>query len=1051
MTKRGCVPPSLPAAGLILAALLSPAAARAGSAPPDAASLGQQALPNMNQTITPLAAPGARFQPMNPNLSDFPAWLAQDAAHCVVSPDGKTLAVLTSGYNRVFTPYGANANVMNTADSSEYVFLYDISGGAADKAPQVVPIPNAYHGIVFDPAGWAFYVGGLSDDAIHIVTRSATGTWSLQSGNSLPLGHGNKGLGLGLDVPPGTQLFQVNTVVSVMPAAAGVAISSDGRILVVANYYNDSITVFTGGYGNWAKLKELDLRPGRNDPAQLGVPGGEYPFWVSVKGTGSTAKAYVSSIRDREIVVVDLSAAPRIKSRIKVTGQPNKMTMNRAQTRLYAALDQSDAVAVVDTLSDAIVETIPVLLPMLPANLKEYKGANANSATLSPDETQLWVTDGNLNCISVISLSEPPGTSKVVGLVPTGWYPNSVAFGPPTGGADGKTPMVYVVNQKSPTGANPGFCYGGYGPPGSHSCMGSNQYNPQATKAGLLSFPLPGAAQLQTLTAQVKTNNRFEYVPGKADLDVLAAVRKGVQHVILIIKENRTYDQILGDLEVGNGDPALCEFGAAVTPNQHALARTFVTLDAMYATAEVSNDGWPWTTSASAPDVIQHQAPVSYAGRGLSLDCDGTPRNVNVAYKTVDERRAANPITPSDKDLLPGQVSPAAPDGPGNTVNEGYLWNSAMRGNPTATPPVPSLTVRNYGCEIDTTRYNLPSEKGAFTIPLVRYPGGRTVVAHPSNAALAPFTDPYFRGFDNAMPDFYRFKEWEREFDLYFAFDRHPEAAPVPPDPVNGRRDANGFLIPGPTLPSLSLVRFMHDHTGSYAIALDGVDTPELMQADNDYAVGLLVEKIANSRYRNNTLIFIIEDDAQDGGDHVDSHRTTAFVAGAWVKQGQVVSTEYNTIDFVRTIEEVLGIQQLNLNDKLGRPMADVFTTTPNLDWTFKAAPSAYLYGTQLPLPPAPAGLVVPQSTHDAAYWAKVTEGMDFSSEDKFNFADYNRILWRGLRGDEPYPAASSGLDLRANRQELLARHQALSSQTTISATTSGTSEAAPRTKELSK
>ena len=243
----------------------------------------------------------------------------------------------------------------------------------------------------------------------------------------------------------------------------------------------------------------------------------------------------------------------------------------------------------------------------------------------------------------------------------------------------------------------------------------------------------------------------------------------------------------------------------------------------------------------------------------------------------------------------------------------------------------------------------------------------------------------------------------------------------------------------------------MHDHTGSYAIALDGVDTPELMQADNDYAVGLLVEKIANSRYRNNTLIFIIEDDAQDGGDHVDSHRTTAFVAGAWVKQGQVVSTEYNTIDFVRTIEEVLGIQQLNLNDKLGRPMADVFTTTPNLDWTFKAAPSAYLYGTQLPLPPAPAGLVVPQSTHDAAYWAKVTEGMDFSSEDKFNFADYNRILWRGLRGDEPYPAASSGLDLRANRQELLARHQALSSQTTISATTSGTSEAAPRTKELSK
>ncbi len=1038
MTKSGPSRFPLPAAGLILAAVFSGAAAHAATAPPDPAALGKQELPNMNQTITPLAAPGSRFQPLNPALADFPAWLAQDAAHCVVSPDQKTLAVLTSGYNRVFYPYGTNANAMNTVDSTEFVFIYDISNGTADVAPQVVPIPNAYHGIVFDPSGWAVYVGGLSDDAIHIITRSATGTWSLQSGNSLALGHNNLGVGLGLAVPDTSKMFAINEQVSVQPAAAGVAVSSDGRTLAVANYYNDSITVFTGGYGNWAKLKEFDLRPGKNDPTQHGVAGGEYPFWVAITGTGTSAKVYVSSIRDREIVVVPLDGTKW--NRIKVIGQPNKMTMNRAQTRLYVALDQSDTVAVVDTRADAIVETIAVIAPLLPPNLKGYTGANPNSVALSPDETQLWVTDGNLNCISVVALSEPPGASKVVGLIPTGWYPNAVAFS-----TVGGVSKAYVVNQKSPTGANPGFCYGGYGPPGSHNCMGSNQYNPQATKAGLLSFPLPGLAQLPALSAQVATNNRFAYVPSQADLDVMAAVRKGVQHVIFIIKENRTYDQILGDLEIGNGDPALTEFGEAVTPNFHNLARTFVTLDNMYATAEVSNDGWPWTVSASAPDVVQHQVPVSYAGRGLSLDCDGTPRSVNVAYATLHERRVANPVTPDDPDLLPGQVSPAAPDGPGNIVNEGYLWNSAMRGNPLANPPVPKLTVRNYGCEIDTTRYNLPNEKGAFSIPILRSPGGRTVVAYPSNAALAQFTDPYFRGFDNALPDYYRFKEWEREFDLYFAFDRHPEAGPVPPGTA---RDLNGFLIPGPTLPSLSLVRFMHDHTGSYAIAIDGVSTPELMQADNDYAVGLLVEKIANSRYRNDTLIFVIEDDAQDGGDHVDSHRTTAYVAGAWVKQGQVVSTEYNTLDFVRTIEEVLGIQQLNLNDKLARPMADIFTTTPNLQWSFKAAPSAYLYGTQLPLPPQPAGLVVPTSTHDAAYWAKVTEGMDFSSEDKINFADYNRILWAGLMGDKPYPAASTGLDLRANRKDLLARHQALRGQKAVPATTNGTSEAAPRTKE---
>jgi YVTN family beta-propeller protein len=1039
-----CFP--LSAAGLALALVLSGGLAHAESSVPDAASLGQQELPNMNQTITPLAAMGSRFQPMNPALADFPAWLAQNAAHCVVSPDQKTLLVLTSGFNRVFYPYGTNANAMNLPDSSEYVFVYDISTGAPDRKPQVVKIPNTYHGIVFDPSGWAFYVGGLADDRIQIVTRSSTGTWALQSGNYLALGHNSVGAGLGLNPPPGIPTFNVNTNIYVQPAAAGVAISSDGKTLVVANYYNDSITVFSGGYGNWSMVKELDLRPGKNDPSQHGVAGGEYPFWVAVKGNGSSAKAYVSSIRDREVVVVDLSGTPRVATRIKVTGQPNKMTMNKAQTRLYVVEDQSDTVDVVDTATNAIVETIQVINPLLPSSLNGFTGANPNSAALSPDEKQLWVTNGNLNCVSVVALSEPPGTSKVVGLVPTGWYPNSVSFGAPGTAPDGTSPMVYVVNGKSPTGPNPGWCYGG-GPPNYHNCYAANQYNPQLTKAGLLSFPLPGTAQLATLTAQVATNNRFGFTPSKSDEEVMAAVRKGVQHVILIIKENRTYDQILGDLEIGNGDPSLTEFGEAITPNLHNLARTFVTLDNFYATSEVSYDGWLWTTAARASDVVEHQVPANYAGRGVSLDSEGTNRYVNVAYATVAERRAANPLTPEDPDLLPGQTDVAAPDGPKNEVNTGYLWNAARRGNPLATPPVPPLTVRNYGFFIDLILYNLPPGTDTYSIPLVRNPGGRTVVAYPTNAVLAPFTDPYYRGFDNSFPDYYRFKEWEREFDAYFAFDRHPEAGPTPP---RGATDANGFLIPGPTLPSLSLVRLMHDHTGNFGTAIDGVNTPELMQADNDYAVGLLVEKIANSRYANDTLIFVIEDDAQDGGDHVDSHRTVAFVAGAWVKQRALVSTQYNTIDFVRTIEDVLGIQQLNLNDKLARPMADIFNTTWS-PWSFTARPAANLYGTQLPLPPKPAGLVVPKSTHDAAYWAKVTEGMDFSSEDRFNFADYNRILWKGLMGDKPYPAAPTGLDLRQNRKELLARHQSLSNQKAPQEKKGGMTEAARQTKEQSE
>jgi len=186
--------------------------------------------------------------------------------------------------------------------------------------------------------------------------------------------------------------------------------------------------------------------------------------------------------------------------------------------------------------------------------------------------------------------------------------------------------------------------------------------------------------------------------------------------------------------------------------------------------------------------------------------------------------------------------------------------------------------------------------------------------------------------------------------------------------------------------------------------------------------VGLLIQKISESRYKDDTLVFVIEDDSQDGPDHVDSHRTVAFVAGAWVKQGAVVSTQYNTIDFLRTIEEVLGVPPLNLNDALAAPMADVFTATPQA-WRFTAVPSAQLYNTQLPLPPKPAGLVVPTPLHDAAWWAEATEDTDFQSEDSMDFGVYNRITWTGVMGDQPYPAAPTGLDLRQNRAELLARY----------------------------
>jgi DNA-binding beta-propeller fold protein YncE len=957
------------------------------------------ALPNMGQDLTPLGT----FVPLNPGLPNNPDWTATHAVTSVVSPLGDTMLVLTSGYNRIFTnplpqlPSGTPLlAAFNRAESPENVFIYDLTT-TTPSLKQVVPITNTFSGIVFDPSGLAFYVAGGPSDNIHIVTLSAsTGLWSEAPNSALNLGHGPLG-GLGLDATSGG-LLPINEQVAVTPCAAGVAISTDGRTLVVANFGNDSITVFNRAYAgstNWSAGKELDLRPGKSNAAQAGVPGGEYPFWVAIKGTGSSATAYVSSIRDREIVVASLGQVPAVTARIPVKGQPNKMTLNRAQSLLYVAEDQSDTVDVIDTAKNTILETIPTIATLLPLKLAQYKGANPNSVTLSPDETQLYVTNGNLNCVAVIALGGSNSNDHVVGLIPTGWYPNSVSLNwypnPNKPFSTDDSVNMYVVNAKSPTGPNKDFCYGGYGPgPPARNCMTTNEYNPQRTKAGLASFPLPGPAQLATLTTQVMVNDHLAFTESDSDKAVMAAVHQGVQHVIFILKENRTYDQILGDLPavngVPNGDSSLTEFGAAITPNEHNIARTFVTLDHFLDSAEISVDGWLWSTSAQSPDVVEREWPLAYAYRGLSIESEGLNRNVNVGIATSAGRQRANPLTSDDPDLLPGQTDVAAPDGPGNEINTGYLWDNALRSG---------LTVRNYGFFLDGTRYNTPTN----SIPLARNPAAMgTVVAYSTNVALTPYTDPFFRGFDNALPDFYRYAEWQREF--------------------NSNYSSGG-------LPALSLVRFMHDHTGNFVAgaggsppaAIDGVNTPELMVADNDYAVGMLIQKIANSIYANNTLIFVVEDDAQDGADHVDSHRTVALVAGAYVKQGAVISTPYNTINLIRTMEEVLGLPPMNLNDALAAPMADIFNTKPS-PWSFTAAPSAFLYNTKLLLPPKPAGMLVPKPTHNAKYWARVTKGMDFSDADLVDPTAFNRILWKGLMGNKPYPAAADGGQNEESRSE---------------------------------
>jgi DNA-binding beta-propeller fold protein YncE len=258
------------------------------------------------------------------------------------------------------------------------------------------------------------------------------------------------------------------------------------------------------------------------------------------------------------------------------------------------------------------------------------------------------------------------------------------------------------------------------------------------------------------------------------------------------------------------------------------------------------------------------------------------------------------------------------------------------------------------------------------------------VQAYAANPDLLPVTDIYFRGFDDNYPDFYREAEWEREF--------------------------NGYVANG-NLPNLSLVRLMNDHTGNFGSAIDGVNTPELQVADNDYAVGRLVEAVAKSPYANDTLIFIVEDDAQDGPDHVDAHRSTAFVVGPFVKKSALISEHYTTVNVLRTITDVLGLDHLGIYDANQGAMTEVFDFEQT-SWTYTAKASSLLKTTGLPLPGGVQYAAAARPTHGAKYWAAKTRRFDFSEEDKVDAAVYNRVLWAGLMGDRRYPAERSGVDL---------------------------------------
>ncbi len=581
-----------------------------------------------------------------------------------------------------------------------------------------------------------------------------------------------------------------------------------------------------------------------------------------------------------------------------------------------------------------------------------YTGASPIAVRIAPDGKTLYAVNDGANSVAVIPLTGK-NANQVAGLIPTAYAPKDISFS-----ADGK--WMYIINGKSPTGPNPGHLFGNtarltsstyeggvilvngepVGPVNTSNyplgdkcdakCQGdnataaanaraTNQYQFQLEQSSLVSAPVPKPGKLlKALTQKVAQNNYYGVEHNEDDAKVMKFLHDKIKHVIYVVKENRTFDQVLGDLNNGSdGEPKLAVFGEAITPNHHKLASDFVTLDRFFDPGDGSMDGWSWSMAGrvTSTEAITQQINYAFVDRGLSYESEGENRNVPVGLEKTDDRDAATNgsfskgtenLPGGTKNVLVGTANHAVTDAPFG-IQKGYIFDAVLQAG---------LTVRNYGFLVNNigaittgTAPNVVPVSDPFTAGIVQ------VAA--VNPSLLDKTDVYFRGYDQNYPDLWRYNEWKREFDQYV-------------------KDGN--------LPSLTLFRISHDHMGSFGTALAKVNTPETQQADHDLAVGKLIEAVANSPYRKDTLIFLVEDDCQDGPDHVDSHCATTYVVGPYVKKKAVVSTPYSLVSPLRTIEDILGTQHMNLNTATQPPMADVFdiNASPD-DWELKAVASTVL------------------------------------------------------------------------------------------------------------
>ena len=760
-----------------------------------------------------------------------------------LSPAGKQLPLGDLPLNIVVSNDKSMLAVTNNGQGYQSIQLFDLK---ADTQLAKINIEKSFYGLSFTRDSKFLYAAGGNDNRIlkyDVSQKKLTLVDSIYLGKPWPE--------------------------KISPA--GFCLDEDRNIMYVVTKENNSLYIVN------LISKQYEVFPLEAEAYTCLLSNDKKQLYISLWGA------------DR-LLIFDTDSK-KIITKLAIGDNPNELLLTKDGKYLYVANANDNSVAVVETKSNKIMEVLnAALFPNAP------NGSTTNGLAFSEDEKQLYIANASNNCLAVFDIQKK-GFSFGTGFIPVGWYPTNIKI---------INKKIYVSNAKgltslaNPLGPNPMMKYDEViYQKGDTIRREDIQYIGALFKGTLSIIPVPKANELKVYTQKVYENTPYSkekelHANGEIGNPIPSKVGdvSPIKHVFYIIKENRTYDQVLSDIPQGNGDTSLLLFGRKYTPNQHALVEQFVLLDNFYVDAEVSADGHNWSTAAYSNDYTEKTWPTSYGGRGGTYDYEGQKK---VAY----------------------------PKG-------GFIWDQALRAG---------VTFRSYGEFADDYKANIPVLEGKIC--------------------------KTFTSWDESVPDTTRFRQWKHDFDSLLKINQ---------------------------VPQLNTLRFINDHTEGLSL---GSKTPFAHVADNDYAVGLFIEYLSKSSIWENSAVFILEDDAQNGPDHVDAHRSTAYVAGGFVKNNYVDHTMYSTSGMLRTIELILGLPPMSQYDAAAEPMWRCFSTTATNKKFNAIKPNINLNETNKTV---------------SANSIK-SDSFDFSKEDLVPDMEFNKILWQAVKGENaimPAPVRSA-------------------------------------------